>query len=152
MGRQRTPNEDSPASAFLKNWISEIPPPHPLRHPRGRPHLARDPGPIRRPRLPDSRFLEPFRPRHPTLCRPRTAALRPNLEHVAAGRSLRFSVSQFFGGSKSKFHEHTPNNYQGLSRAETRTIHFVCRISARYRQVSVRDRFGFGSISGELIR
>jgi hypothetical protein len=57
---------------------------------------SHSPGTIRRPRPPDSQFLEPLRPRYPT---PMPAQNRTTPGHTRAVRNSRNPVSQFPGGS-----------------------------------------------------
>jgi len=148
MGRQRTPNEDSPASAFLKNWISEIPPPRPLRLP-GLPSPNADPGPTRRPRPPESPPLGPFRPRHPTPLAGTTGAAPGRSRARRRGAESRVFRFSDFGGAKAKSRDHTHSHIRATHEPIPGVV--ISFPSSRDGSASVRDRFGFGSVSGGLI-
>ena len=132
-GRQRTPNEDSPASAFLKNWISEIPPPHPS------PAVRTIPARIAAPGRQILGFSSRFPLGIPTPIPAQRAAPRLNLEHVTAGPNPGFPDFQNFGGAKVKPHEHT-DQYSSHPRAEHR------RKSFRFRHLVMGRRRGSGSV------
>jgi hypothetical protein len=115
------------------------------------PQRALDPGPTRRPRQPDSQFLESFRPQHPD---PLTDA-----NGVTPGR---FRASRSRGGASDfqflSFSGARKPNSMSTHRTIARTTHelpqseSISLPTSRDRPVSVRVWFGFGSISGGLIR
>jgi hypothetical protein len=132
----RVPNVRSP-----KNWKPKILPPHPSGT-RDLPRRALGPGPNRRPRPPDSQFLEPFRPRHPDPHAGENGATPGRSRARRRGRNLRFSVFQNFGGAKAKSSE--------LTSSHVRTTHepipgvVISFSTSRYRPASVRVRVSFG--------
>ena len=111
---------------------------------RNLPRRALGLGPNRRPRRPDSQFLEPFRPRHPRPPWPaQPAPLRADLEHVARGAEFRvFGFSDFRGRESEIPIRHTePYSGQPTSRSP--------ELSFRFRHLVMgRRRFGLDSGSG----
>jgi hypothetical protein len=144
------PRVASPMSALRKTENLKFCRPAPPRHPRPPSPRAgpRPDSPAQAARFSVSRAVSASVSRPP--CQAQTGPLRADLEQVVAGRNFRFPVFQIFGRARVKFREHTPNNNQRLPRVETRRIHFVCHISGWVGDVRVQ--FGFGSISGGLIR
>jgi len=119
------PTTNSPASAFLKNWISEIPPPHPLRYPSDLLHLAQDPGPARHPRRPDSQFLESFPARQPRSHAGANGATPAESRAHRRGAEIQISSFSEFWGAKAKSHEHPPSHIRATHEPIPERIHFV---------------------------
>jgi hypothetical protein len=133
---------ECPLSEKLKTWNSGAPP---LQHP-GFLCPRADPGPIRHPRPPDSQFLEPFRPRHPTPLAGTTGAT-PGRSRArrrgAESQAFRFSD---FRGREGETPVSTQSHIRANPRAEPRENSF------RFRPLGIGQfRFGTGS-SSDLFR
>ena len=116
----------------------------PVAPPSELPRHARDPGPTRHPRPPDSQFLAPFRLRHPN---PHPVADVGNSAQSRASHSrVGIPVFQIFECAKVKFDE-IAVAISEKPRAEPRAGRFISDISAWVSvgsgSVRVRVRFGW---------
>jgi hypothetical protein len=133
---------------FLKKcWAPGIPHPPTPRHPE--PSVFSWPGPCLVP--PASRIAhlrENFGLCIPTPMALATAPLRPNLEHPAAAL---ISISGIGAGVQARS-ERAKETWASPGQPGSKIRSLIWIRAVRYSSASVRVRFGFGSISGGLIR